>query len=258
MDNTKTSDLLPLPTATSRFLIILTVFISLLASYASHATEVKPMVGVYYFPGWYRAAKKPQGEASEWRSAIMQAAVPRPLCGFYNDADPRLWKYYITWMSTHGIDFIAFDWYYNAGQEFLYESLDRGFLQAKNANNIKFCIHWCNHGGGWWLKPLDQTKPAVIEMMDLLCERYFHRPNYLRINGRPVFMIYDIQQFLSFGGRDAAKDTLAAVRKRVKEKGFKDLYIVAIYHGTSSEYMSMLKEIGFDAFTAYTYAWMRP
>ncbi|MCL6519707.1 MAG: glycoside hydrolase family 99-like domain-containing protein [Armatimonadetes bacterium] len=258
MSYTKASYLLFFPAFPRQFLITIMACIGLLAHYASYATEVKPMIGVYYFPGWYRAAKNPSGETSEWRSAIMKAAVPRPLCGFYNDADPRLWKYYITWMSSHGIDFIAFDWYYNAGQEFLYESLDRGFLQAKNAKDIKFCIHWCNHGGGWWLKPLDQTKSAILEMTDLLCARYFHRPNYLKINGCPVFMIYDIRQLLSFGGPDVLKDTLAAMRKRARENGFKGLYLVALYHGSSREYMSMLKEIGFDAFTAYTYSWMRP
>ncbi len=230
----------------------------LLACSAAHTAEVKPMVGVYYFPGWYRAFRNPEGEPSEWRTAIMKAARPRAVCGFYNDADPRLWSYYIPWMSTHGIDFIAFDWYYNAGQEYLYESLDRGFLQAKKAGDIKFCIHWCNHGGGWWLKPLDQSKSAVLEMTDLLCARYFHRPNYLRIDGRPVFMIYDIDQFMSFGGRDAAKDALAAMRQRAKEKGFPGVYLVAVYPSNSPEYIAMLKDLGFDAFTAYTYCWMRP
>lgn len=222
------------------------------------ASEAKPMVGVYYFPGWYRAAGNPGGESSEWRSAIMKAAVPRASCGFYNDSDPRLWGYYIPWMATHGIDFIAFDWYYNAGQEFLYESLDRGFLEAKNAGDVKFCVHWCNHGGPWWLKPLDQGKSAVLEMTDLLCARYFHRTNYLRIDGRPVFMIYDINQLLGFGGEEDARDALASMRARAKEHGFPGVYLVAVYPSASSEYMSMLKGLGFDAFCAYTYCWMRP
>lgn len=230
----------------------------LLSALAAQSAEVKPMVGVYYFPGWYRAAQNPAGESSEWRSAIMKAAVPRAACGFYNDADPRLWGYYIPWMSTHGIDFIAFDWYYNAGQEYLYESLDRGFLQAKKADDVKFCIHWCNHGGGWWLQPLDQSKPAVLEMTDLLCSRYFHRPNYLRIGGRPVFMIYDINQLLSFGGWDGVRDALTAMRQRVREKGFPGVHLVAVYASNSPEYIAMLKDLGFDAFTAYTYCWMRP
>ena len=220
--------------------------------------KTEPIIGVYYFPGWYRAAGDPSGEYSEWRSAIMKAAVPRPLCGFYNDADPRLWEYYIRWMTTHGIDFIAFDWYYNAGQEYLYESLDRGFLQSKHNEQIKFCIHWCNHGGSWWRKPLDQSKSATIAMTDILCARYFHKPNYLRIAGRPVLMVYDVNTLLNFGGQSGVRETLAAMRRHVRSKGYRGLYLVAVYAGSSPEYIAMLKNLGFDAFCAYTYCWIRP
>lgn len=243
--------------------ILLWVFALLLVvQSSSSAGKVSPSVGVYYFPGWYRAAGEkpgPGAEEGEWRGAIMKAAIPRPLCGFYNDADPRLWDYYIPWMTSHGVDFIAFDWYYNAGQEYLHDSLDQGFLQSAKNESIKFCAHWCNHGGPWWKKQLDQTKPANLAMTDLLCEKYFRRPNYLRINGRPVFMIYETNMLLSYGGGvEGARESLAAMRERAKEKGFPDLYLVAVYPSSSPEYLRFLKKLGFDAFCAYTYAWMRP
>lgn len=228
---------------------------------ACFAEKAKPSVGVYYFPGWYRGFDKDRSstdEPGEWREAVMKAAVPRPVCGFYNDADPNLWNYYIPWMTTHGIDFIAFDWYYNTGQEYLNKSLDRGFLQAEKVNSIKFCVHWCNHGGRWWEKPLDQSKPAILVMTDLLCDKYFCKPNYMRINGCPVFMIYELNTLLSFGGVDGVKNSLSAMRERVKEKGFPGLFIVSVYSGNSPDTIAMLKNLGFDAFCAYTYCWMRP
>ena len=241
--------------------IVLLLIVMLIAQAGCAAKEVRPTVGVYYFPGWYRSFGEQPGqytEPGEWRSAIMKAATPRPMCGFCNDSDPTLWNYYVPWMTSHGIDFIAFDWYYNAGQEYLNDSLDRGFLGSDQNRKVKFCAHWCNHGGGWWKKPLDQSKPAILEMTDMLCERYFRRPNYLRIDGRPVFMIYDIGQLLGFGGIDGVKESLAAMRARAKEKGFSGVYLVAIYPSASVEYMKMLKGLGFDAFCAYTYCWMRP
>ena len=241
--------------------IIMLCTILLIAQGCCSAEKTKPQVGVYYFPGWYRSFGEQPGSNtvySEWRGAIMKAATPRPLCGFYNDADPTLWNYYIPWMTTHGVDFIAFDWYYNAGQEFLNDSLDRGFLGSDKNTQVKFCAHWCNHGGPWWNKPLDQTKPAILAMTDLLCDKYFSRPNYLRINGRPVFMIYETSTLLGFSGVDGVRDSLAAMRLRAKEKGFPGLYLVAVYPSASTEYMRMLKNLGFDAFCAYTYCWMRP
>lgn len=227
--------------------------------------EVKPMVGVYYFPGWHikppikpLCPGGPPENIGEWRYAIMKAAKPRPLCGFYDDSDPRLWDYYIDWMADFGIDFLAFDWYYNARQQFLYEALDRGFLQSEKRDRIRFCLHWCNHGGNWWHKPLDQSKAALVEMMDEVCHRYLHLPNYLKIDDKPVFMIYDIDMLLAFGGPDEVKMSLKAMHDVARNHGFGGLYLVAVYSSCSSAYIKMLKSLGFDAFCAYTYAWMRP
>lgn len=222
-------------------------------------SKVRPLTGVYYFPGWYRSAPgEDASEPGEWRGCIIKGATPRPAARFYNDADPRLWDYYLRWMSTRGIDFIAFDWYYNAGQQYLERSLEGGYLGSPSSGKVKFAVHWCNHGGGWWNKPLDQGQDANLQMMDLLCERYFSRENYLKIDGRPVFMIYDINQLMSFGGQQATRKTLAAIRARAVEKGFDGLYLVAVYSGSSPDTIAMLNRLGFDAFCAYTYSYMRP
>ena len=100
------------------------------------ADVIRPQIGVYYFPGWCRsgeAAKPPFDKANdvtEWRSVIAKAPYPRALLGFYDDSDPRLWSYYLNWMKADGIDFIAFDWYYNAGQQYL-EQIARALGQAE-------------------------------------------------------------------------------------------------------------------------------
>ncbi|MEN6371130.1 MAG: glycoside hydrolase family 99-like domain-containing protein [Armatimonadota bacterium] len=225
-------------------------------------SATKPTVGVYYFPGWYRASGETYGhdnskDWSEWRGAIAKAPYPRPLCGFYDDSDPRLWSYYIKWMTSHGINFIGFDWYYNDKQDYIYESLDRGFLGNKSNQDIDFCLTWCNHGGYWWDRPLDQSKPALIEMIDRASARYFYRPNYLKIDGKPVFMVYDSDILMSFGGIDGAKAGIQAMRECARKNGYPDLYLVGIYSSNSASYIDILKELGYDAFCAYNYAGMR-
>lgn len=224
----------------------------------------KTLTGVYYFPGWYRTGgtvpKSPYdrgSDFSEWRGCIAKAATPRPLCGFYDDSDPRLWDYYVRWMTSHGIDFISFDWYYNDGADYIYESLDRGFLHAERNTEIQFCIHWCNHGGYWWHKPLNQSKDALVNMVDIMSARYFHRPNYLKIDDKPVLMIYDIDTLLGFGGVEGVRSGIEAMRERARKNGHKGLYMVVVYSGTNGDYIRMLENLGFDAFCAYTYAWMR-
>lgn len=221
--------------------------------------DPRPLVGVYYFPGWYRDTPgcDELHKSSEWRTCIMRSPKPRPLCGFYDDSDPKLWEYYADWMAGHGIDFIAFDWYYNCGQLFINDSLDKGFLGCDGGKNVRFALHWCNHPLGIWRKPMDQTRPELLKMIDLACERYFSRPNYLRIDGRPVFMIYDTDILLGFGGVDGVRANLRAIRGRAARHGFAGLYLVAVYGGVSAARMQLLKDLGYDALVAYTYVGAR-
>jgi hypothetical protein len=221
-----------------------------------------PQVGVFYFPGWYRPGgetfvipyeSQEKSDWSEWRGAIAKAAKPRPMAGFYDDSDPRLWDLYEEWMRDHGIDFLAFDWYYNAGQDYLARSLDDGFLGAEQARSVQFCLHWCNHGGYWWAKPMDQSPLALKEMIENVSKRYFSHSHYLKIDGRPVFMIYDVDILREHAGPGGVSGSLQSMRGAAKKNGFPDLFLVAVYSRTSAKNIERLKEEGFDAFTAYAY-----
>jgi hypothetical protein len=240
-------------------LIRLSLVCVLLACAAACCSDAKPaaQVGVYYFPGWYngKPGSDSVGDWSEWRACIAKCPKPRPMCGFYDDSDPRLWSYYVDWMTNYGVDFLAFDWYYNAGKLGLNDSLDKGFLGCEVNTKVKFALHWCNHPLGWWT--LDQSRPELLKMTDLCCERYFNRPNYLRVDGKPVFMIYDISQLLAFGGFDGVKSSLRAMRGRAMRAGVGDLYLVAVYSGVSAPYAELCRDLGFDSFCAYTYVGTR-
>jgi len=67
----------------------------------------------------------------------MKVPQPRALCGFYDDSDPRLWDYYIDWMTRYGVDFLSFDWYYNDREDLLSNSLDKGFLKCETRDKVK-------------------------------------------------------------------------------------------------------------------------
>lgn len=222
---------------------------------SSLVTAAKPSVGVYYFPGWYRGRTNPN-EWSEWRDKIMKVPQPRALCGFYDDSDPKLWDYYMDWMPRYGVDFLAFDWYYNDREDLLSDSLDKGFLQCKDRDKVKFALHWCNHGMPW-KKPMDQSRAKLLDMVDFCSERYFRQPNYLRIDGKPVFMIYDINQLLAYGDYDELKSSIRAMKGRAVRSGLGGLHLVAVYSRTSAAYVEMCRDLGFDSFCAYTYVGTR-
>ena len=127
-------------------------------------------VAAYVFPGWYRDAGRgdypyrTHDEDSEWRLVARQPK-PRPLLGFYDDSLPEVNDWHITWALEHGISIFVFDWYWNAGEHRLLRTLEQGFLPARYAPMMKFCIHWCNHGLDWRTRqwyPMMGLRDAVV------------------------------------------------------------------------------------------------
>ncbi|MCK5804881.1 MAG: glycoside hydrolase family 99-like domain-containing protein, partial [Lentisphaeria bacterium] len=111
-------------------------------------------LGTYIFPGWYRDKGtgdypyRTHDEDRQWR-LVAAKPKPRPILGFYDDSLPEVNDWHIKWALEHGISYFAFDWYWNAGEHRLLRTLEQGFLKARYANMMKFCIHWCNHGLDW-------------------------------------------------------------------------------------------------------------
>jgi len=224
--------------------------------------KAKITLGAYIFPGWYRDTGRgdypyrTHDEDSEWKRCIAQQPAPRPLLGFYDDSLPEVNDWHITWALDHGISFFAFDWYWNAGETRLLRTLERGFLKAKYAPQMKFCIHWCNHALDWKRDgkpaPLDFSKPALLQMTAYLADHYFKLPNYLTVDGRPVFMAFVPGALVQANGGPAGfRAALEDMNKILRAKGLKDLYFVALGGGNYAE-------SGFSADTAYSYYGVDP
>jgi hypothetical protein len=217
----------------------------------------KITLGAYIFPGWYRDTGRgdypyrTHDEDSEWKRCVAQQPGPRPLLGFYDDSLPEVNDWHIKWALEHGISFFAFDWYWNAGEKRLARTLEQGFLKAKYAGQMKFCIHWCNHALDWKRdgKPaqLDFSTPALVQMAEYLADTYFKLPNYLTVDGHPVFLAFVPGSLVQANDGPAGfRAALEEMNKVLRAKGLKDLYFVALGGGN-------YKGSGFSAFTAYSY-----
>ena len=116
--------------------------------------------------------------------AVAKQPAPRPLLGFYDDSLPEVNDWHIKWALEHGISFFAFDWYWNAGEKRLARTLEQGFLKARYASQMKFCVHWCNHALDWKRDgkpaPLDFSKPALLQMTEYLADHYSNCPTTSR------------------------------------------------------------------------------
>jgi hypothetical protein len=203
------------------------------------------LVGTYYFPvmlDWDR---------SDW--GVRHVDYLNPLLGYYDEALPEVADWHINWAVEHGIDFFAFDWYFNDGSKYIHDALEKGFLKARHRSQMKFCIHWCNEGQCTWDRPLNFSTESLCGFMTYLCEHYFAYPEYLRVNGRPVVMIIHPDPIIEWhGGPDGSRKALEAMREVARRHGYPDPYFMCLGLADRSR---LYKRAGYDAITAYALGW---
>lgn len=223
----------------------------------------------------------------EWETVMtMQKRNPghywerKPLWGYINEADPAVMSMEIDQATKHGVNVFIFDWYWYDGRPFMETTLDNGFLKADNVNKMKFYLMWANHDVvNTWDTRLNRIKEDNViwtgkvdrEEFEKICkrniEKYFKHPQYYKIDGKPVFMIYDIPQLIAgLGGIDEAADALKWFKEETKRAGFPGLELQITmwsinlnYSGfdggkTTNPENSFVKKLGFTSATHYQFA----
>ncbi|MBQ9481969.1 MAG: glycoside hydrolase family 99-like domain-containing protein [Clostridia bacterium] len=163
----------------------------------------------------------------------------KPLWGYVNEADPSVMEMQIEAAVSHGVNVFIYDWYWFDGRPFLEQCLDNGFLKATNNDKMQFYLMWANHDANhcWNIDLSDEYGGTVIwkgavdragfeAVVRRVTEKYFRRPNYYKINGCPVFMIYDVTNLINgLGGIENTKEALSWFREQTKAAGFPDLHL---------------------------------
>jgi len=224
-------------------------------------------VAAYVYPGWHACPERDLRPGwSEWE--LVLGARPRfpghrqpriPAWGIYDDSDPSLSAPRYACARAHGVDVLVFGLFWSSGKTVLREALDRGFLQGSFGSELPFALMWANRMPHRVL-PLKAADPDGIDPARLvhsspadfaalvghLAERYFHRPNYWRLDGRPYLSIFDTTLFLRQLGAERAAE---AIRRARAAAG--DLHLAAI--DPAPEWRGLLGAIGFDSATHYVY-----
>lgn len=245
----------------------------------------RPQILAYYFPDWHSDPRNTAwfGEGwDEWK--LLDAARPRfeghrqprvPQAGHVDESDPAVAAAEIELASAHGIDGFLVDYYWYDDGPYLSGALDKGLLQASNRDQVSFALMWANHE---LVDIFPYTEPASVDahrlkdgaigrapfeqMVEHIIEAYFRQPNYLTVDGRPWFSIYEIGNFIvGMGGVDEARDALEWFRRRVVEAGFPGLHLDAVVWGfgvlptaiTVDDPASLLTTLGFDNATSYVW-----
>ena len=227
----------------------------------------------------------------EWETVMNNAqrseghGPPRfPVWGYVNESDPYVMEMQIAAAADHGVNVFIYDWYWYDGMPFLEACLNDGYLKARNNDRVKFYLMWANHPVdlGWDKRNADdvasQKNKARIwnghvnrrEFENIArrwITRYFSHPSYYTIGGKPVFMLYDLDNFiLGLGGIDQAKDAIAWFRDEVKQAGSKGLELQLSMRkdewwsltgdpdATAKTQKEVIERLGFDSLTHYQFA----
>ena len=212
----------------------------------------------------------------------------KPLWGCCDEADPKVMEMQINEAVKHGVNVFIYDWYWYDRRPFLEQCLDEGFLGASNNEKMKFYIMWANHDAGYtwdvrlsdllwrgqdpnvWLGSVDRVE--FEKVAHRIIEKYFSRPNYYKINGKPLFMIYDVDNLVKgLGGIEATKDALEWFREETVKAGHPGLELQLTGWGERMNNMSgvdgnkflstkeVVPALGFDSVTNYQFVhfcWM--
>lgn len=166
----------------------------------------------------------------------------KPLWGYVNEADPRIMEMQIQCALDYGVNTFIYDWYWFDNRPFLENCLNDGFLKARNNKKMKFYLMWANHNATHlWDKRNSADLSTVIwngavtpEIYSNICDRtiekYFKLDNYYMIDGCPVYMIFDIDNFIrTFGTVKKCKEGIEEFRAKTVAAGFKGLHLQIVH-----------------------------
>jgi len=214
------------------------------------AQKAKPSIklGAYYFAGW--SGKCPyddgtpendwaKGMPTHYTKKLATDFAGRTLVWGWRDDTQELMEKQIKLASQNGIAYFSFCWYWrdNKGpiNPTAIESDSKHlpmnlFMKAGNNNLMEYCLLVANHREA----EIDGTD-AWKQAADYWIENYFKHPRYLKVDGKPVIMI-----FLP-GGSD--KDGLAYLQDAARKAGFPGVLVTACGNASS--------ENGYQALTLY-------
>ncbi len=207
------------------------------------------LVGAYYFSGWSH------GQNDNLTPLLLGAPMRRyePLIGWYDDSQARV-DQNIDQAAGAGVGFFAFDWYNLSHARYATDlTLNNAltyYLKSRHRSRLKFCLNFVDqnpfmpHAGDWY---------GLVHTWIT----YFKQPDYVRVNGKPLFIIFSPEHMRGiFGSSDNVHRALDYLRGAVRKAGLPGVTIAVgatvTPHGNPYNYGRIAHE-GYDITTGYNY-----
>lgn len=200
-------------------------------------------VGVFYYPGWNRP------NIDGWEK-IKAYPEREPLLGWYKEGSDKITKTHIKWMEKYGINFIAYDWYWDKGtgvknRTYAIDS----FIRNSQKSTVEFSLLWANH------TETPESYEQFDEIVNYWITNYFKKSNYKTIDGKPVVFIFSAEMLdkdsKKFGA--TSEELLIRARSAAKKAGLKGIYFVGSAGADKISITQTLPNQTYDALSAYNY-----
>lgn len=231
-----------------RLLRLLLLPLTLIASLFTAALPARAgdvQVGVYYFPGWREEAVG-SSTPQPWQR-IKNFKEREPQIGWYDEGNPDVMRQQIDMMVAKGLKFVVFDWYWQHENRVFIDHALSNYFKAPNRSKLPFALMWANHGDtpknfenfdrmlGWWIR------------------FYADRPEFLRIDGKPVIILFSGQnldvQAKRFGM--SGKELISYAQRKAQASGLPGFYFVAGSSGDDKAFLKQARTLGYSAISTY-------
>lgn len=211
-------------------------------------------VACHYYPGWQ---VKKNGYSGF--SKVVDFPERTPLMGYYDESNPEVIDWEIKWAREHGINCFIYCWYRrwsNMGQSLTKDAITLAHQldaleKAKYKDLINFAIMWeCDNAAN-----AEDENDLINNLLPFWVENYFSRPNYLKIDNKPVLFIYDwsFKVLKQFETPERLNRALNMLRQEIKKYGFDGMIIQVEYRYDDHNVLKTYKDAGFD--NTFAYCW---
>ncbi len=193
--------------------------------------------------------------------------MPRiPLLGYQDEADPAVMRQHVELALAHGVNVFIVDWYWYENAPCFERQLNEGLIPALEGTGCKFYLMWANHDVDtlWnmdedthWDRPRKTlwsgrvTREVLEPMFERIVEKYLGLESYYRIEGKPVFSIFDYPNLVAgLGGAEETADAFAWMRGCCEASGLGGLDLQAIARLSAGVEAGARLEKGTEAATA--------